>query len=250
MAGPPAAWQLQLLEQQGAELLGRVDGELVPDRVVRLALDARHLAREFLTERLQVGQIDGDPGFLHLDQDVDERKLDLGEELAHPEAVEIRVEERAELRRGDRSRARAREPLLGRRDPVRILAVRHGKDGDLELQPLRGEILQRVITAARVHEVGREHRVHRHAAQLGTGTSERAARGLRVVRDLGDGVIREERRDRRGDAGRRRDVPRLVARRQAEARGASGGARRRHPRAPRPPPPRGASPQRSRRPRH
>src|SRR5207244_9077474 len=38
---PAAARQLQLLEQERAELLWRADRELVTDRLVRLALDAR-----------------------------------------------------------------------------------------------------------------------------------------------------------------------------------------------------------------
>src|SRR6185369_462581 len=48
----PATRQLQLFEQERAELFRGVDRELVPDGVVRLALDPRDLARELLPERL------------------------------------------------------------------------------------------------------------------------------------------------------------------------------------------------------
>ena len=44
----------------------------MPHRVVCLALDARDLARELLAERAEVREVDGDAGFLHLDEDVHE----------------------------------------------------------------------------------------------------------------------------------------------------------------------------------
>ena len=52
--------QLQLLEQDVAELLGRADRELVPDGGVDLLLEPRDLGRELAIEHGQRLEVDGD----------------------------------------------------------------------------------------------------------------------------------------------------------------------------------------------
>ena len=181
------------------------------DRVVGLALDARHLSRELLAERSEIREVHGDPGLLHLDEHGDERQLDVAVEPLELQAVELLAEDVAEPRRGDGAGATPRDTLLQGRCAVRVLAVSRGQRGDLELQALRREILERVVTAARVHEVARDHRVHDQAGEVGPGATERPARGLRVVDGLGDGFILEDLRDRPGHAIGGRQIPRALA---------------------------------------
>src|SRR5204862_5186117 len=160
-ARPPAARELQLLEQERLELLRRVQAELVADHGERFLLDARDLARELLAEVAQVREVDGDPGLFHLDEDVDEREFDVALEPFEIQPLELDGELLAKARSGDRAGPSPSQTLVERRRAVRILAVRDGQRGHLELEPLRREVLERVITAARVDAIARDHRVHR-----------------------------------------------------------------------------------------
>ena len=85
------------------------------DRVVRLALDARDLARELGRERREVARVDPDPGLFHVDQDVHEGQLDLAEQLRQPQPLQVLAEEGGQAHRGDRRRPCACEALVQRR---------------------------------------------------------------------------------------------------------------------------------------
>src|SRR3989442_1035341 len=187
--GTAAPRELQLLEQQRLELLGGVDPEVVADGVVRLVLDARDLACELFPERAQIREVDRDAGLLHLHEHVDERELDVAVQALESEALELDRELLAKARGRDRAGTRAREPLVERRRSVRVLAVGHREHRDLELEPLRREVLEPVVPPARVHEVARDHRVHHEAVEARAAPPQRAPRGLRVVRRLRDRLV-------------------------------------------------------------
>ena len=182
-----------------------------------LLLDARHLSRELLTERAEIQGVDGDSGLLHLDQHVDERQLDVAVETLEVEALELDAELFAQPRRGHRSGAGSGQTLVERRCPIRILSIGNEQRRDLELQTLRSEVLQRVIAAARVHQVARDHRVHRDPGDVGAGAPYGTPCSLRVVRGLADPLVEQHRRDRAGNAVRRGHVPSALAGRKAEA---------------------------------
>ena len=167
--GAATAGQLELVEQERLQLLGRVDAEIVAHGVVGLALDSRDLTRELLPQRAQVREVHGDPRFLHFDEHVDERQLDVAVEPLEAEALELNSELFAKTRRRHRARAGTGHPLVERGCAQRIFAVRHRQDGDLQLQPFGGKILKRVVSAAGVDEVARDHRVHRESGQISAG---------------------------------------------------------------------------------
>ena len=146
----------------------------------------------------------------------DEWQLDVAVEPFEIEPLELDGELLAKARRGDRASARARQTVIEGRRAVRILAVGNGKRGHLELEPLRREVLERVITAADVDEIARDHRVHRKTPEVRARAAERAAGGLRIVRGLRDGVVKQELHDRRGNAVGCRHVPSAFARGEAQ----------------------------------
>jgi len=86
---PLALGQVQLVEEDLLELLGRAEIEVVSDVEVDLRLQARHLAAELDVEQSERLTVDGDAGGLHLGEDRDQRHLDLAEE-----AVETGLDQR------------------------------------------------------------------------------------------------------------------------------------------------------------
>jgi len=197
--GPAPARQLQLREQELLQLLRRADPEVVADGRVRLTLDPRDLSGELRRERREVPRVDRDPGLLHVDEDVDQRQLDLVEQLREPEAVEVPAEQRGEAVRGDGGRAGPGEPLVERRPEILVLPVGRRECRHLEVQPLGREVVKEVLASARVHEIGRDDGVHLDAQQIGAGAAQRAPSGLRVVHELPDARVSEQLDDRRGD---------------------------------------------------
>jgi hypothetical protein len=69
--------QLQLLEEDLGELLGRGDGELLAGQQIDLAGEVVEVSLELLRERLEASGIDADAMTLHEGQDRDERTLHL-----------------------------------------------------------------------------------------------------------------------------------------------------------------------------
>ena len=122
-----------------------------------------------------------------------------------------------QTRRRDRARACTGDALIEGRRAERILAIRDRKQRHLEMKALGREVLEGVVAPARVHQVTRDHRVHRQTAEVGARPAERAPRGLGVVRDLLNGVVLEEPCDRGGHAFRRRHVPRTLPGRETDA---------------------------------
>ena len=92
---PLALGQVEFVEQDLLELLGRSEIEVVADIDVDLRLKAGHLAAELDVERGQRLAVDGDAGGLHVGQDRDQRQLDLAEEPVQPDFRERLLEGRA-----------------------------------------------------------------------------------------------------------------------------------------------------------
>ena len=150
-AGPTSPWQLELLEQQGLQLLGRVDPEVVPHRLVRLAFDPRDLARELLAERAEVREIDRDARLLHLDEHRDQRELHVPVQPLEAEPLELHSKLLTQTRRRDRARACTGDALIEGRRAERVLAIRDRKQRHLEMKALGREVLEGVVAPARVH---------------------------------------------------------------------------------------------------
>src|SRR6185369_9541902 len=84
----PDRRQLQLLEEDLRELLGRSDRELAAGELIDLARQVVEIALELLRERLEARRVDADSVTLHQRQHRHERALDLlvdRPELAGPE---------------------------------------------------------------------------------------------------------------------------------------------------------------------
>src|SRR5438067_10755295 len=84
--------QLQLAEQNLAEYGIRVDVELFARRRIYLLLDAHPLARKALLERREPGNVDRDTVPFHLGQHANQRDLDVAEQVAELECLELRFE--------------------------------------------------------------------------------------------------------------------------------------------------------------
>ena len=199
------------------ELLRRIQTELVSDGGEGLLFDPCDLTRELLTEIAQVRDVNRDTGLFHLDEHVDERKLHVAIQTLEVQPHELVRELFAEPSRRDSAGARAHESLVERRRPIRVLPIGHRQDGHFQLQPLRREVLQSVIATAGVHEIARDHRVHRKTGDVRPGAAQRAAGRLRVVRGLGNALVPQYRGDRAWDTVGCRHVPRPLARGEAEA---------------------------------
>src|SRR5258708_28873388 len=84
------------------------------------------------------------------------------------------------------------------------------------METLGREVVEDVTAAARVREIGGDHRVQLDAVQIGAGATERAARGLRVVDELADARIREQLDDRGGQGLADREVATGLLERETE----------------------------------
>ena len=73
--------QILLGEQYLLQLLGRVDAELVPGQSVDLGFQFRNAAAELPAQFGQAGHVDLDAVVLHVRQHVDQRQLQLFEQL-------------------------------------------------------------------------------------------------------------------------------------------------------------------------
>ena len=83
------ARQAELLEQDLAELLGRADHELLAGVLPDLALELVGVGADAGGDRLELGGVELDALLLGLAQDVDERELDVGQEVDEAALVEL-----------------------------------------------------------------------------------------------------------------------------------------------------------------
>ena len=99
---PLRGGQLQLVEEDRFELLGRPDVELVAHRAVDLRLERCELRAELLAHRGERPAVDEHPGELHAREDRDEWHLDLGEEIAQRRLGQLTLQRPAREDRGER----------------------------------------------------------------------------------------------------------------------------------------------------
>ena len=189
--------QLQLLEQDLAELLRRVDVELLAGQLEDPRGVARQLAFDVLRLRGQRGAVDADAGALDVGEHGDERHLELAEHLVQPIgheqrrqpvrqlprqvralAGEVQRRLRRQLRNRHRLGAAAADVLLGQRLVAEMLE--------------RGSF-ERVARPRRVEQVAGEHRVERQPAQRDAVGLQHDGVELQIVADLADRRVFEQR---------------------------------------------------------
>ena len=168
-----AGRQLERLEQDASELLRRAEHELLARELVRERLELLHPVGEASRDLSHPVRVDANAGFLHPAEHADERHLDVaverfGSAFAH--AVEQRV---AQAQRDGGVTDQAGSLLLG-------LRLGDGLD-----RVLGREVVEEVLAARRIDQVGEDHRV------VGGLDSKR----FRVVRNEGSLEPRGPRRD-------------------------------------------------------
>ena len=158
----PLAGQAELLEEDATDLLRGADRELLPGQLVDLLFQGRDPLAEAGADLGQALGVELQPLALHRGEDVDQRQLDLGQQVLEAELLDARALNLGQG--GDKAR------LLGRVEtglallPVeRELAVigvarRSGSRGDAD--PSVGSQLGQLVGATlRLQQVGGEHRV-------------------------------------------------------------------------------------------
>ena len=161
----PAGGELELLEQDPRELLGRAELELLAGEVERGRLELLDPLREPGRDLPHAVGVDADARVLHVREHDRERQLDLVVQLLDPPLADPRAQRGREPARG-----------LGPADERGGLLLGRGLRDELETVLAR-EVVELVAGAARVDEVRRDQRVVAWATE---------AQALRVVRgDLG-----------------------------------------------------------------
>ncbi len=193
--------QLQLLEENRAQLGVGVDVELLAGLTVDLLLHALAFLSEAFLERREPLAVDRDPRPFHFGEHADEGHLDLLEERCEPVGLELRLEQRAEperhvgilarvvTRRFDRTFVERNGALPL---PAELLEGRHRVIEKLERQHV-----EPVRAAARIEHVARDHRVEVEAAKLDPHPPQREQIELRVLRRFPDAGILEQLAERR-----------------------------------------------------
>ena len=205
----------ELLEQDLAELLGRADHELLARQLPDLALELGGVGADAGGGLLELDGVELDALLLALAQHVDERQLDLLEQVHEPALVDL-----LGLALGERVDEHGERGLV-------VLGV--------DRQPaLLGELVERVAAAGGVEQVGRdlgvEDEVRRHVAErLGVVGDDGPLLGggdeLGRVVDLARERVRAARRRRRSASAPRAGSAR-PRRSPARARRARAGRRR------------------------
>ena len=165
---------------------------LAADGVPRVLLGLRHLGGEVLLERVESVDVDGDAGALHAGEHVDERQLDVGEQLGAAGRGHLLVEDDREVAHG-----RGPHHLLLGRDLVGVaaevehaLAVGGRRPRELAVQLPQHEVVEVVGALVGLDEVGRELGVARQAGERPAARGQRLDGTLGVVHGLGSlGVL-------------------------------------------------------------
>ena len=178
-----------------AELLRRAEHELLAGELVRARLELLDPVGETGRDLAHPVRVDADAGLLHRGEDADERHLDVAVErlraaLAH--ALEQRV---AQAQRDGRVADEPRRLLLR-------LRLGDGLD-----RVLGREVVEEVLAAGRVDQVGEDHRVvgGLDPQRLRVVRDERPLEPLRPRRD--DDLVAERDRDRAPRRPRCRPAP-------------------------------------------
>ena len=185
--------QLQLFEEERRNLLGGVDIELAADERVDILLALPETRADLLGEIMQVGDVDGDPGALHVHEHGDERHLDFPKQRVLPLVGDLWGKQVGEHPGRLDIAAGVLGDLLGGNDVHRQLLAAVA-DQRLDLGHLHPEASERQILEAErrlAEEIGGDHRVELEPPDREAGTLEHlqvvlAVVGDRAVRGVGE----------------------------------------------------------------
>ncbi len=202
---PAGLGQVELLEQDVAELLGRADVELVADGLVDLRLDVADLLRQGRGKLPQRPLVDGDAVELHPGQHRQQRHLDLAEEAGHPHALQVRLQRLAQAT-GHVGVGAGEGRGLGDVDLVHgelgaatlaaqeLRPVRHFDAEAAGYEPAEAEgALAGAGTAALAEEEGGDHGIEVETPEPQSVACQDHLRELEVVARLLQLVVRQER---------------------------------------------------------
>ena len=161
--GFPPLGQPQLGKEDLAELAGGVDVELLSGQGIDGLFQILQLAAEILGQPLQLVLVHGDAGLFHVDQNGDQRHLQVGEKLPEAKRFELRPEPLPEqkgpghilagivLGRFRGHVGKAVRPFVARSDLA--------EGGQPLAEHLQAQVVELLGTAGRVEEVGGDHGV-------------------------------------------------------------------------------------------
>ncbi len=156
--------QLQILEQNVAQLLRRADVERLARQRVDLAGEPRDLAFHQPREPLQLRRIDADAGPLHARQHAGQRQFDGGVQFAQAARIH-----------------RRRELLT---DFERDIGMLLGRRAQLQIEAPARLLVQRAARGVGVQQKRVEHHVVVEAARLNSHAVQHQQRGFHVAGDL------------------------------------------------------------------
>ena len=177
----------ELVEQHLLQLLGAAEVDvLAADGVVGVLLGLAHLRGEVGLELGQGRLVDGDAGALHPREDVDERQLEVAQQLGAAGLLEPLGEHRRQLEHG----ARPHHGVAGRgvvvgREVEHPLRARGLLGLELAAQVAHHEVLEVVGALVGAHEVGGERGVAGDPGQLEPARRQGLELFLGVVQHLG-----------------------------------------------------------------
>ena len=188
--------QAELVEEHGADLDRRGDGEGVPGQAVDLPLERCKALGVARGEPLQQRRVDPHPVVFHRGEDRGEGDLDVLEERAEPLLLQPRGEEGNEIGRGPASghgvggiggalEAGLADLLL---DGVEIVA--RADRVEIGLGP------EGVVALARIEEITGQEGVKRPSGESESGDAQRQLLPLQIVGSLRCGGIGKESRQR------------------------------------------------------
>ena len=177
----------ELVEEHLLQLLGASEVDVLPtDGVVGVLLGLAHLGREVGLELGQGGLVDGDAGALHPRQDLDERQLEVAEQLGAAGLVEPLVEHGGELEHGPGPDHRVAGGGVVVCREVEHPLVAGGLLGlELAAQVAHHEVLEVVGPLVGAHQVGGQRRVAGDAGEGQPSRGQRLELLLGVVQHLG-----------------------------------------------------------------
>ena len=153
----PLARQAELLEQDRRELLRGADRELLPGQVPDAPLQLHRALVEARADRAQPLDVERDADTLHLDEHVDQRQLDLVEEVGQPVLLEPHALALGQQPRQHRALRNTVRAVLG--GSTRLGQVRPVPFHPCAQAGLGRELVERVAPPGGVDQVRRDHRV-------------------------------------------------------------------------------------------